>query len=162
MSGRSSRLNGVLKVAILALLFTTLSGCGVAPSSGRVSGDEQARVTSPDGLFDAVLLREDGWGAGGGWEWYVYIAAKGKPAEEGSEHLIFDAGTLTGGKLVWRQPHLLEIQYNIAYINQFKNLAVRKQNVGGVEQDYLVEIRLAPVSQDFSLLAPDGTFKPKQ
>ena len=157
-----SKLIGTSTIALLTLLFLALSGCGVTPSSGKLSGDEQARVTSPDGLFDAVLLREDGGGAGGGWEWYVYVAPKGKPVEEGSDHLIFNAGTLIGAKLVWKQPRLLEIQYEYAYINQFKNLAVGKQNVNGVDREYLVEIRLAPASQDFSLLNPDGTFKSKQ
>jgi hypothetical protein len=151
----------VLTIALLAFLFFALSGCGVVPTSGPLSSDEEERVTSPDGLLDAILLREDGGGAAGGWEWYVYIAARGKPAEEGSAHLIFNAGTLTGEKLVWRQQHLLEIQYNIADINQFRNLAVAHPIVNGVQQDYLVEIRLAPVSQDFSLLNPDGTFKAK-
>jgi len=157
-----SRLIDASTIALLSLLFLASSGCGVAPSSGKLSGDEQARVTSPDGLFDAVLLREDGGGAGGGWEWYVYIAEKAKPVEEGSAYLIFNAGTLTGEKLVWKQPHLLEIQYNIADINQFRNLAVKHPIVNGVQRDYLAEIRLAPISQDFSLLNPDGTYRSKQ
>ena len=157
-----SKLIGVSTLALPTLLFLALSGCGVSPSSGRLSSDEEERVTSPDGLLDAILLREDGGGAAGGWEWYVYIANKGKPAEEGSAHLIFNAGTLTGEKLLWKQPHLLEIQYDYAYINQFKNLEVAHPVVNGEQREYLIEIRLAPVSQDFSLLTPDGAFKPKR
>jgi hypothetical protein len=157
-----SRLNHALAATCLTFFLSALLGCSLVTDTANISSDEQARVTSPNGLFDAVLLREDGGGAAGGWEWYMYIAEKGKPVEQGSTHLIFNAGTLIGAKLVWKQAHLLEIQYNIADINQFRNLWVGHQRAGDAGQDYLVEIRLAPTSQDFSLLKPDGTFKSKE
>lgn len=148
-----------LLTTCVVLLFSAMSGCGGAQDSIKFSSDEQARVTSPDGLHDAVLLRLDGGGAPGGWEWCVYIADKGKPPAQGIEYLVFNAGTLTGAKLIWKESHLLDIRYDIADINHFRNLWVGHQDAGNATKDYLVEIRLAPTSQDFSLLNSDGTYK---
>jgi hypothetical protein len=138
---------------------------GYTPKAVTLLGSEESRVTSPDGQFDAVMIREDGGGAAGRWEWYVYIVAKGNVVDESEGHAVFNAGTLTGEKLVWGQEHLLEIRYDIAYINQFRNLwgSYEIHNSGGMgEHDYFVEIRLVPSRPDFSLLTPDGRFRPKQ
>jgi hypothetical protein len=158
----------ILKFLLVAMLvgvtIRALSGCGGAPTTATSWGSEQSRVTSPNGRLDAVLLRDDGGGAAGGWEWYVYIVAKGNRVDESKAHAILNAGTLTGGKLVWTQQHLLEIRYEIAGINQFRNLwgLSEIQDVGNSGQnDYLVEIRLGPASQDFSFLTANGEFKKK-
>lgn len=108
------------------------------------------------------MIREDGGGALGGFEWYAYIVAKGKAVDARKSHEIFHAGTLMGGKLAWSQPHLLEIRYDVANIEQFRNLwgLAEIQNVGSQgERDYFVEIRLMPSSDGFSLLTPNGGFK---
>jgi len=126
---------------------------------------EEARVTSPNGLLDAVVIREDGGGALEGFEWHAYIVAKGSAVDARKSHEIFLAGTLTGERLVWSQPHLLEIHYDAANIEQFRNLwgLYEIQNVGSEgEHDYLVEIRLVPSSKDFSLLTPNGRFKSEE
>jgi hypothetical protein len=157
-----------LRSLLIAMLTCTtisaLAGCNGAPKTRTFWGSEESRVTSPNGQLDAVMIRDDGGGAAGGWEWYVYIVPKGSRVDESKAHAIFNAGTLTGGKLVWGQEHRLEIRYDIAYINQFRNLwgsyeIDRAGNAGGNE--YLVEIRLTPSSQDFSLLTANGKFKPK-
>lgn len=154
-------------VALCAVVFF-LIGCGEsgqAPKTKLFSGSEQARVTSPNGQLDAILMRDDGGGASGGWEWYVYIVAKGSPIDESKAHAVFNAGTLTGEQLVWVREHLLEIRYEIAYINQFRNIwgSSEIRSAGNTnEREYLVEIRLAPSHSDFSLLTPDGEFKPKK
>ena len=117
-------------------------------------GPEEARLSSPNGQLDAVMIREDAGGAAGGWEWYVYIVGKGKPVLK-SAHAILYAGTLRGESLVWAQEHLLDIRYDIANIHEFRNLwgLSEVQDVGSTgERDYLVEIRLVPSSQGFSLL----------
>ena len=71
-------------------------------------------------------------------------------------------GTLTGAELTWSYAHLLDIHYTTADINQITNLwassELRKPG-GEVGNNYLIEIRLAPTSSDYSLLNPDGTFK---
>jgi hypothetical protein len=140
-----------------AIAISFLIGCG-----GSLHSSEEARVTSPNGLLDAVMIREDGGGALGGFEWYAYIVAKGNAVDARKSHEIFHAGTLMGEKFVWSQPHLLEIHYDMANIEQFRNLwgLYEIQNVGSEGQrDYLVEIRLVPSSRGFSLLTPDGGSK---
>lgn len=148
----------------IAVAIFFLGACDGASETKMAKEPGQVRVTSPDNRFDAVLVREDGGGAPGGWEWYVYIVSKGSPVAAKTSHPIFNAGTLTGGALSWKQEHLLEIHYNIASINQFRNLwgLSEIQDVGATgERDYLIEIRLVPASQDFSLLTPGGLFKSK-
>ena len=118
------------------------------------------RVTSPNGLLDAVMIRKPYGGAAGGFEWYVSVVPTGKAVKLNG--IVFQAGKLTGEKLVWNQAHLIEIQYDIALIEQFRNLwgLHEVQDVGSKgERDYEVEIRLAPSSQNFSVLTPDGRFR---
>ena len=154
-----------LRACSLICLLSASIGCesGDKSTSKVFLGSEQARVTSPNGQLDGVIIREDGGGAAGGWEWYVYIVGRGNVVNEGKLHPVFNAGSLTGEKLVWHQDHLLEIQYNIDDINQFHNLWASYE--AGTNRDsqsrYYVEIRLAPLQPDFSLLGPDGEFKPK-
>ena len=100
----------------------------------------------------------------GGFEWHAFIVTKGGQANPNQSQEIFRASTLIGEKLIWTQPHLLEIRYDVAHIEHFRNLwgLGEVQNVGSRgEHDYLVEVRLVPSSPDFSLLTPDGGFKQK-
>ena len=123
--------------------------------------EEEMRVTSPDGLLDAVMVREMWGGAVGGIEWRVFIVRKGDSVPNNWRSIVFRSDKLKGEKLVWRQSHLLEIHYDIADINDFHNLWASDQveNVGSTgEHDYLVEIRLAPYSPDFSYLTANGDF----
>ena len=106
----------------VAVAVCVVFGCKGGLRREATVGNEQARITSPSGQLDAVLVRDDGGGAAGGWEWYIYIVAKGSPVDQANDHAIFNAGTLTDGKIVWRQEHLLEIHYAMAYINQFRNI----------------------------------------
>jgi len=153
-----------MAIAICAALIICFSeGCGLSGTYTVPKADEEARVTSPNGELDAVLVREDGGGAAGGWEWYVYIVAKGNPVVRPRSRSTFNAGTLTDEKLVWTQEHLLEIHYDIAEINQFTNIWGSSEIQNGREgrNEYLVEIRLAPSPRDFSLLTPNGEFRRK-
>jgi hypothetical protein len=157
-----------LFVCIAIYLLSNLISCtesGKKSTSKVFLGSEEARVTSPNGQLDAVIIREDGGGAAGGWEWYVYIVGKGSRVDEGKLHPVFNAGTLTGEKLVWHQDHLLEIYYDVADINQFRNLwgSYEIDGKGASEpRSYTkVEIRLVPSQPDFSLLGPYGEFRPK-
>jgi hypothetical protein len=158
---------GTLVAFCAGIAICFLAGCGESGQSPKTRiflGSEVARVTSPNGQLDAVMIRDDGGGAAGGWEWYVYIVAKASGVDQGKSHAIFHAGTLTGERLKWSQAHLLEIHYDIADIEEFRNLwgLDEIQTVGSAgEHDYLVEIRLVPSSLDFSLLTPDGRFRPK-
>lgn len=108
-----------------------------------------------------MLIRAD---AGLDFEYYVYIVARGNPVRT-NDHSIFEAGTLTGGALVWSQPHLLNIRYDVAEIDLFTNYWDSSRLRSDREEhddDFGVEIRLAPSSPDYSLLDPDGKFKSKE
>jgi hypothetical protein len=124
---------------------------------------EQVRVTSLNGQLDAVLVRDPYGGAiGGGVHWNVYIVSKGAPVPMGTAHEVFQADPLSGGSLVWKQNHLLEIHYDIAQIEKFRNLwgLHEVEDVGSRgERDYEVEIRLVPSSGDFSILNAEGTIR---
>ena len=147
--------------AALTIFFS--EGCGVSGTYTVPKADEVTRATSPNGQLDAVLVREDGGGAAGGWDWSVYIVAKGNPVVRPRSRSLFNAGTLTDEKIIWTREHLLEIHYDIAYINQFTNIwgSSELQNGGEGRNEYFVEIRLAPSSRDFSRLTPDGEFRQK-
>jgi hypothetical protein len=157
------RLRRVATAICVALIICVSGGCGSSSTYTVPKSDEETRVTSPNGELDAVLTREDGGGAAGGWEWYVYIVAKGNPVVRPRSHELFNAGTLTEEKIVWTQEHLLEIHYDIAEINQFTNIWASSeiQNDVDIHNEYFVEIRLAPASRDFSLLTPNGRFREK-
>ena len=156
---------GLLIMCSVCITILFLGGCGESVETEISKDVEQVRVPSPNGQLDAILTREDGGGAAGGWEWYVYILAKGSHSIPKGAQPVLNAGTLSGGSLQWRQDHLLEFHYNIAQFNQFRNLwgLHEIQTVGSVgEHDYLVEIRLAPESPNFSLLTPEGAFRDKK
>lgn len=126
---------------------------------------EEARVTSPDGRFDAVVTRESTiGGALGSLYWNVFIVPKGDAAPKDDKHSVLTATVLSGEKLVWKQSHLLEVRYDIANIEEFRNLwgEDEVQDRGWRKGDYLAEVRLVPSSPDFSLLTPDGDFKPRE
>jgi hypothetical protein len=153
-----------IAISICAAIIICFSeGCGVSRTFTVPKADEEIRVTSPNGELDAVLVREDGGGAPGGWEWYVYIVAKGNPVVRPRSHSLFNAGTLTDEKIMWTQEHLLEIHFNVAEINQFTNIWGSSEIQNGPEgrNEYFVEIRLAPSTTDFSLLTPNGEFRRK-
>jgi len=135
-------------------------GCG-----GNSRFSEEARVTSPNGALDAVMILENGSGPLGGLAWHACIVAKGSAVDVHKSHEIFRASTLTGEKLIWSQPHLLEIHYDMANIEEFRNLWALDEirDVGSTgERDYFVEIRLEPSSHGFSLLTPNGKFKSEE
>ena len=154
----------LLVALFVAASICVLAGCKETPRNTILQGTEAVRVTSPNGRLDAILIREDGGGAAGGWEWYVYIVAKGESVDEKNAHPVFNAGTLRGEKLVWAEEHLLEIQDDIAYINQFRNIWGSSEIHGdnAADGEYLIEIRLVPSSPDFSLLNQNGEFKRKK
>ncbi|HEV3510566.1 MAG TPA: hypothetical protein VGS05_02610 [Candidatus Sulfotelmatobacter sp.] len=123
---------------------------------------ELSRVTSPNGQLDAVLTQDLYGGAvGGGVDSEVYIVRKSAPVKLDTAYTILQADPFTKAKLVWKQDHVLQIYYDVAHIERFRNLwgLHEVENVGSAgERDFDVEIRLEPLS-DFSILAPDGSFR---
>jgi hypothetical protein len=158
---KSKRLT-ITNSLVLSVFF--LSACQDRLPSNQVfpKSSEHRRVTSPNGLLDAVLVMDMyGPAAGGGVDSNVYIVPKGAPVhvKPGSE--VFSADPMSCGELVWRRDRLLEIHYNIAYIHNFRNTwgLYEVENVGSMgKRDYEVEIRLVPAS-DSSAIQPDGSFR---
>jgi hypothetical protein len=150
----------VMTVCTITILCF-LAACG---SPTPATWAEKARVTSPDGLFDAVMTIETvGPVLGGGVYWNVFIVPKGVIAPKDDKISLLTASVLRGEKLIWKQNHLLEVQYDIAEIEKFRNFwgSNEVQNATWKEHEYLVELRLTPSSPDFSLLSPDGGVKRK-
>jgi hypothetical protein len=145
-----------------AVILCLLTACGKPTPSTWI---EKARVTSPDGLYDAVMTVEAvGPVLGGGVYWNVFIVPKGVAAPKDDKNSVLNASVLRGEKLVWKQKHLLEVHYDIAEIEEFQNVwgSYKLQGRGWRPGDYMAEVRLAPSSPDFSLLTPDGDFKPRE
>lgn len=153
------------KALILSLAFFSLAVLGACERQAvpRPGSDltELSRVTSPNGQLDAVLTQELYGGAVGGVDSNVFIVRKGAPVKMATAHTILQADPFTNAKLVWKQDHLLQIHYDRAHIEQFRNLwgLHEVEDVGSTgERDYEVEIRLDPLA-DFSMLTPDGSFR---
>ena len=155
------RKNNCLITLVACFAICALSGCNTAGTYKVSKSDEEARVGSPDGKLDAVLIREDGGGAPGGRDWSVYIVSTGSPVIRPNAHDVFTAGKLRNEKITREQEYLLGIHYDIAAIDSFRNLWVSSelQPNSGLRDNYFVEIRLMPTSDTFSLLTPDGYFK---
>jgi hypothetical protein len=81
------------------------------------------------------------------------VIPKGAKAPVDIQQFNFSTDDLTDAQMQWKQPHLLEIAYNRALINQFRNISYPFAKFGSPETwDYKVEIRLAPTSTGFSYL----------
>ena len=148
----------VIVVVVAAVSTLVLAGCDEQAYT-KGEGTELARVTSPNGQLDAVLMQYIYGGAvGGGVDSNVYIVRKGAPVVPKPRSEILRADPMSGGALVWKRDHLLQIQYDIAYIQAFRNLW-GVENVGPTgERDFEVEIQLVPKS-DASALKYDGSFR---
>ena len=114
---------------------------------------EIARVTSPDGAVDAVMIR-DNCGAPCSFGYSVFIVPRGTRPPRNFAQVVFSADDMTDEKLVWKQPHLLDIAYSQALIHTFRNVSHPFGEFGAKEQNwhYRVEIQLAPSSSGFSYL----------
>jgi len=128
----------------------------VARAADRILPDkltEIARVTSPDGAVDAVMI-QDNCGALCSYGYTVFIVPKGESAPRDFKRQLFSADDMAGEKLVWKQPHLLEIVYSKARIYAFRNISYPFGEFGSKPRswDYKVEIQLAPSSAGFSYL----------
>jgi hypothetical protein len=150
------------KLATAFLIFVLGIGVGIfshtlvskALTAAR-SGDfvEAARVNSPDGKLDAVLVEDISGGALGGVFWSVYVVPKGRTIPTDATTRLFFADELTKGAIVWSKRHLIEIHYDKASIMQFRNISTISEN--GLEY---VELRLVP-SSEYSLITPEGGWR---
>jgi hypothetical protein len=113
---------------------------------------EAERVASPDGTVDAVMVGS-GCGPLCSDTYQVTVVPKGASAPTEVEQYAFSADDMVDAQLHWKQPHLLEIVYKKARINDFRNISYPFAKFGDrASWEYKVEIRLAPSSEGFSYL----------
>jgi hypothetical protein len=138
-------------VAFLSVLacICCLAGCGKS-----IVGDwvfhEVKRVRSSDGQFDAVILTGD---AGATTRTATVVRVIKAGVKIGSEkppdyEVVFWAADVKNLVVLWKQPKLVDICFDEASIDQFKNHMEiqRSQDTWDV-----IELRLRPTSPDFSL-----------
>src|SRR5258708_39898705 len=76
--GQCRPIEKIMKHNVLVALCTAIAisfsvGCG-----GNHQFSEEARVTSPNGVLDAVIIREDGDGTLGGFVWHLFRLPKAR------------------------------------------------------------------------------------
>lgn len=139
------------RLTIVLAAICLLSGCF------NIAGDwhivEHARLKSPDGLVDAVLVEGDA-GATTSFTYAVFIVPSGTKFDEKSEwfesgQTLFTADKERNLQLVWREPKVLEVKFEKARIHNFRNFwsAQEVQNY-----DYKVELILVPLDKTSSLI----------
>jgi len=128
------------------LIFMFLAGILHAP----VRVEEIERVSSPDiaphMIVDAVITQSDA-GATTSFVYHVFLVPKGHVPEKEDE--VFTADKVRDLRVTWREPRFLEIRYERARIFYFRNFWTRKKMLS-----YVVEIRLVPQNESFSLGYP--------
>ena len=111
------------RASFLPIALALLAGCGL------VSRDEVARVASPDGRIEAVLIETNG-GATTSFGYEVHVVPKGRPA---SAQVAWLYGAVRnenayGANLKWADDHELVIEYLDAREQRLERASV---SVGG-------------------------------
>lgn len=148
----------------LSILLAFVAGIVVAIFGARLVGSlanrllfperhtEVARVSSPDGTLDAVTERVN-CGAPCSATYTVSVVPKGSVAEKNPTLQIFLADDVVNPQVRWREPNLVDIAYDKAFIHSFRNVVYPFGQPGNIESwRYAVEIHLAPSSSRFSYL----------
>ncbi len=110
------------------------------------------RIKSPDGIVDAVHVQGN-CGATTSFSEHIFIVQSGtKTPPPRKRYQVFSADHVKGLRVKWREPKVLEIHYKEARIFDFTNFWQSKdvQNFS-----YVVEIRLRPETEDYSLSRSD-------
>jgi hypothetical protein len=133
------------KLIHIFLLFSfSLSGCGITPIplfTTEIS--EYTRITSPDGLVDAIVMYRDSGVATSG-SYLLYILTRGGVVEEESEKSnkpVFVGEKVEQLKFSWIKDKDLQIDCKKARIWKFSNFWFSKDVQ---DYNYIVEIRIAP------------------
>ena len=150
----------IMKVEkMIAVFLITFALCLVSSCGNFIIGEqgfeEIARVKSPDGIVDAILIENNG-GATTSYGYSVFIVPSGMKFDKESpmfksERELFTADHPKGLQLEWSKPKFLEIKYDKARIFGFRN-SWHSQEVQNYQ--YTVELRLVP-SDESSLLEED-------
>ncbi len=103
----------IFHLFLLVIVMMEIMGC--EPVVGR---DEITRISSPDFIVDAVLIRTNA-GATTSFGFEIYIVRTGDIPTEAD--LLFRGDKMEGLKLRWVQSKLLTIQYEQGQIFHFSN-----------------------------------------
>ena len=157
-----NRRNGLIA---LACFFSGVAAALLAPWLFRLAANkvvfpeqrtEVLRIISPDGTVDVVAERIDR-GAPCSSEYIVSVVPKGAAQPSQPAQRVFQADQIVNPQLKWAESHLLEIAYDKAFIEEFRNVAYPFARPGEIESwHYAVESRLSPSSPRFSYLSADG------
>lgn len=135
-------------LSVLACVYC-LTGC-----SGSIAGDwvfhEVARVKSPEGQFEAVILTGDA-GATTSTATIVRIVRAGVMIGSGRPpdyEVVLWASDARNLVVLWKQRGLVDIHFDEARIDLFKNHEEIQRAPGSWD---VIEVRLCPTSPDFSL-----------
>lgn len=114
-----------------------------------VGFEELSRVTSPDSVVDAVLVRSNA-GATTGFGYRVYVVPRGRWPDyrtQGAQQFLADR--VDSLSVHWREPKVLEIRYTKARIFDFTNFW-HSREVDGF--NYVVELKLVPLQAGPALI----------
>ena len=155
-------MNRPYALSVFLAFVAGIAAAIVVPRLIRVAADrvlfpehrtEIVRVTSPDAAVDAVAERIDcGPPCSSGYA--VSVVPRGTSTPKDSVQHVFFANDVVHPQVQWKEPHLLDIAYDKAFINGFRNVTYPLGRVGNVGSwSYAVEVRLSPTSARFSYLA---------
>ena len=137
-------------IIFLIVISSIIFGCG--PQLGDKSYTEIKRITSPDSLVDAVICETNG-GATTSYGYLVFIVPKGQQySKEWMMKWVFNADHIDSLSMKWKENKYLEISYKQARIFEFTNFWQSKEIKN---YSYVVEIKLTPLTNDFSLSRHD-------
>ena len=117
--------------------------------SKECSVTEVKRLSSPGSIVDAVLI-ETNSGATSSFVYKLYIVPKNKKIQSGYE--LFIADHVNELDINWKELKFLEIMYKQARIFKYSNFW---QSDKVQDWNYVVELRLVPLTDSFSLSKSD-------
>ena len=139
---------GIAVAVFVGARLNAIASRSVFPMQYR----EVGRAVSPDGVVEAVLVETD-CGVPCSVGCAVRIVPKGMKASTGLPEPVFLAQYIVNPRIRWLEPHLLEVAFDKALINSFRNIEYPLAHSGEKGSfRYMVEIRLAPSSPRFSYL----------
>jgi hypothetical protein len=143
--------SGVRRLLFVACFVTgfLVPYVSIRVPSAFSSAREIQRVVAPDGHADAVaVVTLTGFFRSHAW-YEVHVVKHGAPFAQVPP--VFSGQEMEHPALVWKAPQLLEVRYDRAKIENFRN---SWKLPGG---DSLVQIELVPSSRSFSYLTQSGS-----
>ena len=134
------------KIAVVISSLTLVAICvlvGCNRGYGETTYEEVMRVKSPDAKFDAVLISAVTDVIGNNSH-LLYIVPSGRKFNKSNAAFArsyLNVRCFEGFQLVWKGSKVLEVQYQEALIDEFRNCANLTENT---DSPYVVELRLAP------------------